>query len=215
MGGRSAVYLGHGWMASANHVMVDTVTLGGARYEPIAESRVRIANPDGSPTDLQLFRLDPTPPLPELPIRQRPPSPGERVLMIGYGHKRGAARFGLLPPFWRRDGWELAGPGPLRWGTNLIEKAGLDLETEGVVVRSFATRFDRDLPTPHEAQAVLGDSGGAVFSKYDGEWQLAGIIFAVDGLGSPYERVAAYEFFTYAADLSYYRPRILAIILAR
>jgi hypothetical protein len=123
-----------------------------------------------------------------------------------------------------------------RWGTNLIENpvpryAGTlfgdhdliaDLDGYGQVV-SLYTQFDKTGPgyagTAYEAQAVLGDSGGAVFYKSGTGWELAGLIHAVDlfsgqppldaeGNSLPYS--AVYGNTTFLSDLAVYRGEIVA-----
>jgi hypothetical protein len=65
-----------------------------------------------------------------------------------------------------------------------------------------------------EAQAVLGDSGGAVFQKNGSAWELGGVIFTVAGFsGQPSAATTPiYGNATYSADLSYYAPQILSVV---
>ena len=65
-----------------------------------------------------------------------------------------------------------------------------------------------------EAQAVAGDSGGPVFAKHGGQWQLAGIMVAAEGYsGQPsLELTAVFGNETFMADLSYYRNQIVAVV---
>lgn len=217
----TAVYLGDGWVLTANHVQVEGVTSSflGVEHQPRVETRKRILNPDGTPTDLQVFRIATHPDLAPLPIRAAPPAVGDAVVMIGYGGDRGAERRDLFAPADVRDGWEwLPGTHSMRWGTNLVSATGLDVTVQGAAVRHFTTHFDRGLPTPYEAQATPGDSGGAVFIKRDGGWELAGIMFASDSPRPPFEHVAVLSMpprqpiRTYSVDLAHYRQRILEIV---
>ncbi|MBY0400609.1 hypothetical protein K2X89_09960, partial [Myxococcota bacterium] len=77
---------------------------------------------------------------------------------------------------------------------------------------AIATVFDppsaRDA-TEYEAQATVGDSGGAVFVKRNGEWLLAGMMTSVTGYTRHPARTSMYGDTTYAADLSVYRSEIL------
>jgi hypothetical protein len=218
---RSSVYLGDGWVLTAHHVPVEGVTtiLAGVEYAPVPESRVRLANRDGSPSDLQLFRIAGDPRLPRLRIRPLPPRVGDAVVMIGYGRERGAERRDLFAPADVRDGWEwLPDSHRMRWGTNLVSGSSLDVLVQGSRVRHFTLSFDRGLPTPHEAYATPGDSGGAVFIRRAGVWELAGIMFAADVPDPPLDQVAVlstpprFATRTYCADLSYYRDGIRAIL---
>ena len=79
----------------------------------------------------------------------------------------------------------------MRWGANTIAD---DLEfdadegdwdhnviadIDGVDVISIVTRLDEEDALEFEGHATLGDSGGGVFYKNDGQWELAAIMFAV------------------------------------
>ena len=78
--------------------------------------------------------------------------------------------------------------------------------------RSVAVAFDppgAETATRHEAQAAVGDSGGAVFVKRDGIWLLAAMMTSVTGYTRAPARTSMYGDTTYAADLSSYRAEIL------
>ena len=65
--------------------------------------------------------------------------------------------------------------------------------------------------SPHEAQAVTGDSGGAVFARDGGRIVLAGVILMrSEHPGQPAES-ALYGNRTFAADLSAYRAQLIAL----
>ena len=58
---------------------------------------------------------------------------------------------------------------------------------------------------------LLGDSGGAVFIKINGTWELAGIILAIgapDSYGDQPSGIAAYGGYTFFADLRGYASQI-------
>ena len=102
----------------------------------------------------------------------------------------------------------------MRWGTNVVESIEPDVDSGTWVTDSFATNFSRS-GTVDECQGANGDSGGAVFIKNAGTWELAGVMHTigvfpeqVDDL----EETALYDNLTYAADLSKYRTQILDII---
>ena len=95
---------------------------------------MRLGNPDGllPQPDLLLFRVDPPPDLPRLPIRSTPPGVATPLLMVGLGRGRGERiHFEDLP------GWDWEGPRAKRWGTNEVARTPV---------------FDRrkDAPPPHE-----------------------------------------------------------------
>jgi hypothetical protein len=134
-----------------------------------------------------------------------------------------------FPPF-DLSGYKWATTQTKRWGTNrTVDDLQLDandtdldsnviahLEDEGVDVISLLTRFDddeSDETTDFESHATLGDSGGGVFVKTNGEWELSGIMFAVGVLEGQPEETAVFGNFTLSADLSFYRDEILSIII--
>jgi hypothetical protein len=80
--------------------------------------------------------------------------------------------------------------------------------------RAFWTEFTQTSPpqdSAHEAQAAEGDSGGGLFVKNDGSWELGGILFAITNFGGQPANSAFYGNLTYAVDLSFYRSAILAV----
>lgn len=197
----TVVYLGNGWVLTANHVADDDVTLGGVVYPRVPGSRITFLNPDASAPDIAAYRVDPQPDLPILPIRADTPADGTPVLMIGHGLDRGG------PVTWEgHDGFAMLGSQSVRWGSNEIAGSGT-LGGDAAI----ATSFD-EAATLHEAQAQYGDSGGPVFAKNaQDQWELAGIIFTID----IYEGQPSYVLYgnvTYAIDLSAYRDQIIAAV---
>ena len=113
--------------------------------------------------------------------------------------------------FWSTSGFPFR---KVRWATNRIQALEPDFTFFGkpYTTESFATQFERDLPTPHEAQVATGDSGGAVFIKNAGSWELAGILHSTEESGSQPASSAVYANRSIAADLSFYRDQIMAVI---
>jgi hypothetical protein len=107
-------------------------------------------------------------------------------------------------------GFKTDGPKEMRWGTNAIDGRGWF--NVGADVFGLGTTWDPFVST-NEAQVVNGDSGGAVFVKQAGAWNLAGIIIAQGLLPNQPggTSTAAFLNSSYFADLSYYRPQIVAI----
>lgn len=212
VGGLSGVYLGNGWMLTANHVALNTVTLAGSTYAPVVGSEIRLSNGDGSFADLKVFALHGLPNLPLLPIRTTTPPIGTPLVMAGRGRDRGAV-----------TSWNPAGPGgpyggylwettnTLRWGTNEVEGYPSSDPFDTV---SFYSVFDENLPpaTQHEAQAASGDSGGAVWIDDGGGWELAGILFAIESYAGQPSQTSLYGNLSYAADLSFYEAEISEIV---
>ena len=201
--GWTAVYLGRGWVLTAAHVGVSNVNLEGTMYVADMNSRERVFNPDQTAADLILFRIDPEPDLPSLKISAESPPIGSPIVMIGSGLGRGEKTAGR-----GRVGFSWQAPSLKRWGTSTVHEYLHDQSVGNT--DSFATRFSI-AKTAHEAHAAHGDSGGASFAHLEGQWQLVGIILAVDShFGQP-ARSAAYGNRTFIADLARYRQFIHSI----
>ena len=208
-GRESAVYLGDGWMISANHVPLGPVILEGVRYPVVTDSRVRLRHPGSHHwADLAMFRLHERPDLPRLPIRRSPPEVGQLVFLAGNGYGRGTPW--QLP---EAAGWSWNDDKALRWGTNSVENLGLVIGIDrGNSTAAFDTSFSRTEGTRYEAQVTLGDSGGGAFIKQGDRWELAGVLFAADQYTARDERSATFGDLSYIADLSRYRAQILDVM---
>lgn len=207
---QTAVYLGDGWVITANHVALGPVELAGVRYEAVPGSKIRMKNEGpGVSADLALWRLEkPWPPLPPLRIRSTPVRVGEEVVLAGNGYERGepVEIEGVA-------GWRWAASQRLRWGTNRVAGFHPQLSLDrGTVTDAFSMEFDLVDATPHEAQVAVGDSGGAVFTRRDGRWELAGVLFAANSYPGQPSGTALYGNVSLAADLAAYRDQILEVI---
>jgi hypothetical protein len=209
----SAVYLGNGWVITAGHAGAGDVELSGVVHRAVPESAVWFGEGkdgrQGSPPDLVAFRIEPQPALAPLLVRPTPPEVGDRVVLIARGCNRGARITWNGVP-----GWTWGPQTSPRWGTNRVFAAGIAVETPAGRTPAFALRFDAG-ETRHEAQAALGDSGGAVFIARRGRFELAGILIAIAGQPAQPRDTALYGNFTTAADLSAFAPRLAALLHAR
>jgi hypothetical protein len=206
----SAIYLGGGWAITPLHVGVGDVVLGGVTHRALPESAIRLGKGDGPPaTDLVVFRIEPRPDLPALPIRPTPPEVGNRTLLVGSGGHRGERIT------WKgQTGWKWSPGGTLRWGTNRVAIVGIDVPAGGNLTPGFAVRFDPG-ETRFEAQAASGDSGGAVFIPRKGRYELAGVLIAVAGFPGQPPDSAFYGNLTTAADLSTFSDSLAALVHPR
>jgi hypothetical protein len=209
-GSSSAVYLGNGWVLGVRHAGVGDIILDGVTYPAVPKSMVQLVKPGAKDTkaDVILFRVDPAPDLPELPLREEPLHFGTGVTFIALGQGRGEAieSKGV-------DGFRWKPPAIKRWGTNRIYADGIDASAPDAtwVTRCFQTDFSK-YGTPQETQAATGDSGGAVFAKSLKGWELAGVLVSIAGAADQEPKTALYGNVTNAADLGYYRPQILKVI---
>jgi len=229
----TGVYLGNDWVLTANHVGGGSIVLNGGTYAMLAGSGTRLTN-GGEPgkstlTDLYMFRLATTPVgLAGVPIAVAATGSAAAVTMIGAGWDRGAftqwsvnTNTGTNPWVWTEvsSGGNFAGYKTLesrtmRWGTNSVSGTGIWINAGSGDARTMITYFDDFFPSSTEAQAASGDSGGAVFHKNGSTWELSGLMLAVGGYsGQPAPGAnAVFGNVTYAADLSFYRPQIMAIV---
>ncbi len=219
----TGVYLGYGWVITARHTgpALYDLRFDGVTYPAVPGSQVNIAHDASTDADLRLYQIDPWPDLPPPAIRSDPlPDPGMTttdVVMIGAGWSAGDPVINqpgpgndcaASPPSPCGFFWDVRGI--MRWATNEIQALEPGFSFSGRTTESFATEFDRNLPTPHEAQVATGDSGAAVFIKNAGSWELAGILHVRSASGPPSS--AIYTDRSFAADLSFYRDQIVPIV---
>ena len=62
--GMTVIYLGDGWILTANHVGAEDIRLGGVVYSAVMGSARRVINEDRTLTDLLLYRIEGNPSLP-------------------------------------------------------------------------------------------------------------------------------------------------------
>ncbi len=210
VGAVSGIYLGGGWVLTANHAKTGPVSFNGATYQPIEGSEIRLSNPDGSGADLKLLEIQDFPPgVPTPVISSSPPPIGEEVILIGRAFERGdATTFDPPGPDGPYHGFEWGGNKKRRWGTNEIV-GHLALDPPNVTTITLATSFDPS-GSDHEGTAVTGDSGGPVFwYNHHGVWELAGIMYARTEYDGQPAATSLYGNETWSADLSAYREQIL------
>jgi len=221
VGGRSGVYVGNGWVLTANHVGENPIQLLGVIYDPVPGSKVQFqsSDPGMTPADLIAYKLlGDDPPLPPVAITNAAPSVTTLITVIGHGRSRGTAAtwMGI-------DGWNWTSPGTTRWGTNKIHE--LFDENNLVLIpfpvpdtgtESFSIRFDDLNPGQsmgkHEAALISGDSGGGAFTGSGGSAELIGILVAFGAPLTQPANTSLYGNTGIMSDLFAYRNDILAVI---
>jgi hypothetical protein len=172
LGGLSGVYLGNGWVLTAEHVGGSDIIISGVVYEWAPGSDVQLVTNGPDPdADLLLFQIVRDPGLPDVLIRASspvafPPSQASEVVMIGLGKNRG-----LETEACGTSGWLWAAGKTMRWGTNVVHENDFDLAVSGTLTRAFSTLFNAGLPTPEEAQGV----GVGARGHHDGEILVRGL----------------------------------------
>jgi hypothetical protein len=218
--GLSGVYIGNRWMLTAAHVGEQSLTLGGVNYPAIPGSLIQLEHAPGVLSDLVLVRLATEPPLGPLVLASTPMAVNDNPTMIGYAWDRSPgqvcwnaawAEITCTPAATYR-GFKSLGIFRQRWGRNLVKTTSVDVPFGSWVTKAFEVQFDQAGVT-YEAQGVPGDSGGAVFFKHGGQWQLVGVMFAITIFdGQPHYSTAVFGQSTYSADVLWYRAQIEAIV---
>ncbi|MEM9237661.1 MAG: trypsin-like serine protease [Verrucomicrobiota bacterium] len=228
----SGIYLGNRWVLTAHHVngaLPATATFGGIVYATEGGTYQRLTNNGeggmSAFTDMGVFRLASDPGLASVTIPVSAPAVSDLLSMAGRGRDRQVSQthwdvdtgtdpdsWTEVPPTGDRSGYKTDSSKTIRWGENLVASTNLNVGSAFGDVRSFTTTFT-DGGLSHEAQAVSGDSGGGVFRKNGGSWELVGMMYSValfDGQPDGAE-TAVYGNLTFSADLSFYRSQIASI----
>ncbi len=208
-GFNTVTYIGDGWVLTAGHVGIGDVWFptGNVVVKAVTSSMVTLENSPGVNADLEMWRLVSDPGRDPLTVATAPPPLGAELVWMGAGRNRGNATFWDPPgpPFY--DGW-IWGTGEFRWGTNRLESIDCCIAGSGTTTQSLVAEFTLDQDTDFEGIATPGDSGGGVFYKTAGGWELVGIMHAViTHLGQP-NGIVLEENETAAADLSHFASQI-------
>ncbi len=181
LGSGSAVYLGNGWVLTAAHVyngssgVPATTWFNEVNYANVPGSGVQLLNPQGAGytqySDLELYQLATSPPLPSVSISSATPTAGWDVTMIGNGRSRSNTQTANWNSSWQPSATPSTYAGEiwssipdLRWGTNVIEQGSLMAGVNNSSEMAFVTSFSQN-GTPYERQGAPGDSGGGVFHQ--------------------------------------------------
>lgn len=174
----SAVFLGnHGgsaWFLTANHVPTtgNTLEIASQTYSEFFDVQ-QIGT-----ADLKVFRLNSEiTGIPAIKLATSAPVLGASTVMIGYGATGTKVNWNTATNPWTvggsgAGGYTWSGPNVMRWGINEVDAINYPIGS----TTYFITDFDA---TAGQATGSTGDSGGAVFIKNGGTWELAGIMLAV------------------------------------
>jgi hypothetical protein len=96
IGGLTGIYLGRGWVLTANHVnpsLATDIVLGGVAYPAVPGTKVLLETSPGAFADLIVYRIQGQPDLPDLPalrLSSGTPGVGDEVTMVGNSWSREA-----------------------------------------------------------------------------------------------------------------------------
>lgn len=212
----SAVYLGHRYMLTANHVDPNNarthVTFDGTQMFAIEAGSHQQVAPN---VDLKVFRLSDDPGLSEMMLYEdfiASDDLSRATVQTGWGVGRDpetAPNTNTVP--WGEDSSTVA----KRWGTNTTLAAPTVVTYTASSVSYTYDALQTQLRTnggADEAGMTLYDSGGGLFQLIDGVWYLSGIATSVEGAGNSVFGNAFTGDLNYFARISSYSEDINAII---
>lgn len=169
--GSSAVYLGWGYMLTADHVTNRShVTFDGITTWAVEAGSHQ---PVGGGVDLKVFRLSEDPGLAPLMLYEDAVASedlNQVATIVGWGVGRDPA----TPVETNDVPWGTNATRAKRWGTNTTAGSTASVGST-VTLRTF---LDNGAGAD-QAAVTLHDSGGAMFQFIDGNWRLSGIAIAV------------------------------------
>jgi hypothetical protein len=195
-----AVYIGNGFILTANHTNGPTaVILEGIAYQ-VESSFPSIAF---TPTDLRLYKIKNPPALPLIPLPDSSDIDTSKAsTLVGWGKGKGSQIPG--------QGWTWGGTlldddtKAKRWGTNTTTSAIETLAYWGTYSYAALLMDFNITGGVNEATAAMSDSGGGVFQKFGSTWKLSGILTAAPYDGTNYPNGNSFynpSYQTYAVQL--------------
>ena len=203
LNGASGIYIGNGWVLTADHVGAGNFTLNGTTYLWNGSPATRLNNTDGTgPADVIMFQLTTRPTdVNHLTIASTSPVIGTVFYNVGYGLARDTAEeyftYNSTTKVFTEttnssaayQGFSYGSPNTKSWGQNSI--AGFQSYNIGFGnVNAFYSTF-----TGTTDQIVSGDSGGGVFNS------LGVLIGMNDAIGTYSSQPADTAFISDQSDL--------------
>jgi hypothetical protein len=175
--GGSGIYVGNGWMLTANHVTpYDSVTFDGVtNYSWDGAAPIQLGT-----SDMKLFHLASMPTVPAVPVYGGTGEQPVPSTMVGWGVGRDSTAVNTDSVGWGNDSTSAK-----RWGLNTpraIQNIGYDSYSYEAFLTVLGSSTSGTPPGlgASEAAATLYDSGGGLFQQIGGTWYLIGLATAVE-----------------------------------
>ena len=175
----SGVYLGNGYVLTANHVgLVGSILINGISYTIDGSFTPLQISEAPDYVDLKLFKIIGLPPLPvvqSLPLNFSATDLNVNCTIIGWGLGKGTV---ITNQGWN---WGDNTTRAERWGTNkTLSSATAVTPVAGYsyIYEALETNFNRSLGAD-TSEISSGDSGSGLFQQFGGVWKLSGITTTV------------------------------------
>ena len=195
--GASGIYIGNGWVLTADHVGAGNPNFDGTTYSYDGTSGQQLTTPDSTGvSDLYLFHLTTSPPLPSMNLSSTSGATlaASATSVVMYGDGQGLTSTTVnyyntaTNPYTVSSiatpelGYSTGSGMALRAGANFIDNSGVVNDGVGPttsIITYFNPLYHNGGGTIAGAQAAVGDSGSAVFAQTaSGSYQLVGMTFA-------------------------------------
>ncbi len=176
----SGVYLGNGYVLTANHVnLVGAVVINGVSYALDSSFPALQVTEAPDVVDMKLVRIVGTPPLPvvqSLPLNFSKSlitgDLSDNCTIIGWGVGKGTI---VTNQGWN---WGDNTTRAERWGTNKTLSTSVSAVYDSYSYDALETSFRRSLGS-NTSEITTGDSGSGLFQQIGGVWKLSGITTTV------------------------------------
>ncbi len=167
----SAVYLGNGYLLTANHLAASTeVTFDGVNFYTIDPS---YSSSFTGGVDLKIFKLTETPSIAGVSLLDSPLEYSGEITLIGWGVGRNATPINTNVVGWG-DGSTIT----KRWGLNVLSGAATVEGYSGLIFHLNTPGEGGGLGA-NEAALTRYDSGSGMFQFINGQWYLISIATGV------------------------------------
>jgi len=187
----SAIYLGDGYVLTANHVTTNAtygyVTFGSTVYQmdTVAFSGSMTIQVEPG-VDMKIMKLTTTPTVSAVNLLSTPTEQVASATLVSWGNGRDAS----VPLGSTTVNWGNSTTSAHRWGTNVI-KFAQSISYDGYTEDILGTILGGPAPTyipsgvgDGEASVVLNDSGSGLFQQIGGTWYLVGLTVVTETAGS-------------------------------